>query len=98
MVYVVTREKIGRQTEQNGVRLLKVCLVVEPDLTLDILLCPLKKTEEKWSDQSQTEVAECRRESETTSQLCKHDQLAWRKQAWCGNNLFETELVLDRVK
>ena len=45
MIYVVTREEIGRQTAQNGVHLLKVCLLVEPDLTPDILLCPLKEKE-----------------------------------------------------
>ena len=94
MVYVVTKEEIGRQTAQNGVCL---CLVVEPDLALDILLCTP-------SDRSQPEVVECRysrrRESDTTSLICKRDHLAWRKQAysWYGNNLFETELVLDRVK
>ena len=102
MVYVVTKEEILRQIAQNDVCL---CLAVEPDLVLDILLCTPVSTERKeWSNQSQPEVVECRysrrRESDTTSLICKRDHLAWRKQAysWYGNNLFETELVLDRVK
>ena len=38
MVYIVTGEEFVRQTAQNGVCFLEVCLVVKPDLAIDLLM------------------------------------------------------------
>ena len=41
MVYIITGEEFGRETAQNGFCFLKVGLVAEPDLALDLTRTPI---------------------------------------------------------